>query len=237
MQLSNFLKFSRFKNGLLTEKMVSDKSERRTVVFSFGRVNPPTKGHEKLINKVVSIASEKGADHYIFASQTNDPKKNPLSWEVKIAFLKKLFPHANISTNTEIKTAYYALDWFDKEGYTDIIFVVGADRVAEFSKMKTYTVDKGIFNSFAIESAGARDPDSEGVTGMSASNAREAAASNNIVKFRMATGWSGEISNDLMDAVRKGMGIDDQDAQARQETTESGKKPRTRKIRRKKAAA
>lgn len=236
MQLSAFLEFSRFKNGLLTEKKVSDKAERKTVVFAFGRLNPPTRGHEKLINKVISIASEKGADHYIFASQTNDPKKNPLPWEEKIEFMQKLFPHANIAAAREVKSPYHALDWFDKKGYTDIIFVVGADRVAEFAKMKTYTVDQGIFNSFAIESAGDRDPDSEGVSGMSATKAREAAANSNIAKFRVATGWGGEISNDLMIAVRRGMGLDDQDVQTSQ-PTKAGYKPKTRRVGKGKVAA
>lgn len=184
----------------------TNKSDRKSVAFGFGRFNPMTRGHLKLIDQVITAA--KGHDHYIFASQTQDSKKNPLGWGEKVEFMKILFPHANIAEVPEAKSPFQVIDYFDKLGYTDIVFVVGSDRLNDFKNMKKYTTDAGTFNSFKIVSAGERDPDDEGISGMSASKARGAAAVNSIAKFRVATGWSGEVSRALMAAVRRGLGYD-----------------------------
>ena len=103
------------------------------VTFTFGRFNPPTIGHEKLIEKVHAVS--KGT-YRVYASQSMDAKKNPLSYNDKIKFLRKMFPrHArNIISDVKIKTAFDALDSLYEQGYRQVTFVVGSDRVEEFDK-------------------------------------------------------------------------------------------------------
>lgn len=197
---------STFKEFTLLLERKTVKRDRKPVFFTFIRANPPTKGHLKLIDKVIALA--KSDDHYIFTSQTQDPKRNPLEWAEKVRFMKLLFPNANVSDEISIKTPFNAIDYFDRLGYTDMILVVGSDRLKDFGNMKKYTVDSGMFNSLKIVSAGERDPDDEGISGMSATKARQAASLNSIAKFRVATGWGGDISKELMAAVRKGLGIE-----------------------------
>lgn len=190
----------------LYEKKREDRDGKKVAVFTFGRFGPPTKGHERLILSTIKEAERLNADHFIFPSQTTG-KKNPLPFDVKVSFMKTLFPSANIVVDRAIKNPFDTLEWFDKRGYTDLVFVVGSDRVNEFeTRLKKYAID--LFSSIEIVNAGARDPDGEGISGMSATKARAAASDNNIAKFRAATGWGGDVSIDLMKAVRKGMGAE-----------------------------
>ena len=105
-------------------------SEAKSVAFTFGRFNPPTTGHEKLIQKVKSVPAN---NYIIYLSRSEDPKKNPLSARQKLDYMKKMFPqHAK---NIEINTSNMILDIvtkFYKQGYTEINMVVGSDRVREF---------------------------------------------------------------------------------------------------------
>ena len=203
-----------FKNYIaLTEKENDPAKKQKIAVFTFGRMNPPTKGHLKLVDKTIDVAKEKGAEHFIFPSQTVDKKKdpakskNPLDWGTKVNFLKKVFPHANIMKVPEVKTPHQVIDYLDAHDFTDVYFVVGSDRVKEFEeRWLSYAED--VFPKVEIISAGARDPDAEGVSGMSATKAREAAAGDDIGKFRAATGWSGEIANKMIRAVQQGMGVE-----------------------------
>ena len=121
--------------------------------------------------------------------------------------MKEVFPHANIMKVPEIKTPHDVLEYFDKRGFTEVIFVVGSDRVDEFEKRwKPYAME--IFENAEIVSAGSRDPDAEGVSGMSATKARQAAVENSIGAFRAATGWTGDIAKKMLMAVREGMGLE-----------------------------
>ena len=181
---------------------------KKTVAFTFGRFNPPTIGHEKLINKVKSVRAD---DYRIYLSRSEDPKKNPLSPRQKLAYMKKMFPsHArNIMINTtnmilDICTELY------KQGYTEISMVVGSDRVREFDTIiKKYNDVKsrhGYYNfeKINIVSAGERDPDAEGATGMSASKMRAAAAKGDLSSFSKGLP-SGVNADALMKDVRRGM--------------------------------
>jgi len=194
----------------LIEADISDKPSRR-VVFAFMRCNPPTKGHEKVVNTVLLLADND--DHYIIPSQTKDKKRdpskvqNPLEWNEKIGFMKELFPHANILQEESVKSPFHALEWLHEQGYTDVVIVAGSDRVQEYqSRMPKYADE--LFKSFRVESAGVRDPDASDTAGMSGTKAREAALEGKQGKFNMATGWEGPISRMLMAAVRKGMGVE-----------------------------
>ena len=198
-------------DGKVTPDEVDDlemHEAKKTVAFTFGRFNPPTIGHEKLINKVKSVRAD---DYRIYLSRSEDPKKNPLSPRQKLAYMKKMFPsHArNIMINTtnmilDICTELY------KQGYTEISMVVGSDRVREFDTIiKKYNNVKsrhGLydFNTINVVSAGERDPDAEGATGMSASKMRAAAAKGDLSSFSKGLP-SGVNADALMKDVRRGM--------------------------------
>jgi len=198
-------------DGKVTPDEVDDlemHEAKKTVAFTFGRFNPPTIGHEKLINKVKSVRAD---DYRIYLSRSEDPKKNPLSPRQKLAYMKKMFPsHArNIMINTtnmilDICTELY------KQGYTEISMVVGSDRVREFDTIiKKYNNVKsrhGYYNfeKINIVSAGERDPDAEGATGMSASKMRAAAAKGDLSSFSKGLP-SGVNADALMKDVRRGM--------------------------------
>ena len=180
----------------------------KTCYFTFGRFNPPTIGHEKLIR---TVEKEAGSDDYlIYPSQTFDKPKNPLPYAYKVDILQKMFPWAKIETaaccNTIIKVAQ---DMMMKD-YSDIVMVVGSDRVAQFDKLlnKQNTVDY-TFNSIKIVSAGERDPDAEGASGMSASKMREAAEQGKFSDFAKGIPAALTVQDkmELMTEVRKGMGL------------------------------
>jgi len=160
--------------------LTEDKND--TVVFTFGRMNPPTIGHEKLVQKVLAVAGEANADHVIFLSQTHKPKKDPLPWTDKVALFRKMFPEANVSTNTEVKNPYGALAHLG-ETYDNVYMVVGADRAEQFDKEMRKYLDEYDVKQFTVVNAGFRDPDAEGVEGMSASKARELAVGGNFKAF------------------------------------------------------
>ena len=180
----------------------------KTCHFTFGRFNPPTIGHEKLIKAVASYAGS--GDYLIYPSQTFKKPNNPLPYEYKIEIMQKMFPWAKIETeaccNTIIKVAQ---DMMMKE-YTDIVMVVGSDRVADFDKLlqKQNSIDYA-FKTIKVISAGDRDPDGEGASGMSASKMREAAK--NVKTSEFIKGIPDTLDTDekmeLMQKVRSGMGL------------------------------
>ena len=135
--------------------------KKKTIVFAFGRFNPPTGGHEVLINKVMQEASANNADFMIFASTTSEPKKNPLKFKDKIKYLKKFFPRAKFSTDPSIKDPYHATLVLCSKGYKNIIMVAGSDQVANYSsiaKQKGRSSRDGkmsySFDTFVIKQAG-----------------------------------------------------------------------------------
>jgi len=163
----------------------------KVAAFTFGRFNPPTTGHELLINKVKEFAA--GNDYFVFSSHTTDKKgKNPLTAEQKVYLMKEMFTsHSDqIIFDTDVKDALKALKWLEDKGYTDAIFVVGSDRVPGFQFIKQYNGKDYNMNTVEIKSAGQRDPDADDVSGMSASKMRKA-----IVEGDMATFESGLPNN------------------------------------------
>ena len=185
--------------------------------FAFGRFNPPTTGHEKLITKVASLA--RGNDYKIFASQSVDAQKNPLEYKTKVKFMRKMFPKyaRNIIMETSVKNFLDATMYMYKQGYKNLVMVAGDDRVQEFQKLLTkYNgVDsrhgKYEFESIKVVSAGERDPDADDVTGMSASKQRANAKNNDFAKFSqgLPKGVSDQLSKQLFNAVRKGMNLNE----------------------------
>lgn len=187
----------------------------KPLVITFGRFNPPTVGHGKLFKKVASVA--KGNDYRIHASQSSDPKKNPLSYTDKVKFLRKMFPDHGRSfiLDTSIKNIFNAASKAHEDGYNKLIIVVGSDRVNEFKQtLGKYNGVEGRHGFYDFEygievkSAGARDPDSDdAVEAMSASKMRDAAADNDLKTFTLGMPKNFRGVADLMNAVRKGMGL------------------------------
>ena len=176
--------------------------------FTFGRFNPPTIGHEKLLRTLEKQAASN--DYLIYPSQTFKKPNNPLPYDYKVKTLKKMFPWAKIETeaccNTIIKVAQ---DMMMKE-YTDIVMVVGSDRVADFDKLlqKQNSIDYA-FKTIKVISAGDRDPDGDGAAGMSASKMREAAKEVKTSEFIKGIPDTLDTNEkmELMQKVRSGMGL------------------------------
>lgn len=180
------------------------ETEKKTAVVAFGRMNPLTIGHEKLVD---TIKSQQG-DHYLFLSQTQKPKDNPLPFNIKLQFAKAAFPGINVG-HESVRTPIQMLQMLEKLGYTDVIYVAGSDRVEQFNKLfNDYNGKEYNFNSIEIIGAGERDPDADGAEGMSASKMRAAAAAGEKEAFtqglpkRIQKDWENVYS-----AVRTGMGI------------------------------
>ena len=188
--------------------------EERSVYFTFGRMNPPTIGHEKLLN---SLASKAGRNPYrVYLSQSQDKSKNPLKYMDKIKIARKMFPkHARqILINKKVKSAMDVAVALYNEGFKQLVMVVGSDRVNEFSALTNkYNGVKsrhGMYNfedGINVVSAGERDPDADDVSGMSASKMRAAAADNDYPTFSKGLPSSFKGGKDLFDSLRKAMGI------------------------------
>jgi hypothetical protein len=160
------------------------EGKEKTVVFSFGRMNPPTTGHGKLIKKVMMVAKKEKGVPMIYPSKTEDNKKNPLTYKTKIEVLKDVFGNI-INTDTSIKTPFDVLGYLDDKKFSKVVFVVGSDRVAEFKKNMSKFVESDLDNikDFSVVSAGDRDPDAEGVKGISGSKMREYVKKDKFKKF------------------------------------------------------
>jgi len=156
---------------------------KEKVVFTFGRFQPPTIGHQKLVNAIKTEANKQGADAKVFLSHTQNNKKDPLSYDDKIKYATKAF--GDIVTKSKSKTIIQVLQELEKDGYTDATLIVGSDRVKEFDRLLTkYNGKDYNFNNITVESAGDRDPDSDDVDGMSASKMRAAAKAGDFEQFK-----------------------------------------------------
>jgi len=181
------------------------------LTFCFGRMNPPTIGHKQLLDTMVNV----GGDYKIFVSQTQDKKKNPLDYQTKIKFMKMMFPeHAkNIVDDSSLNTIGKVASYVYNLGYRDVTFVAGSDRLEDMKNLlQTYNGVEGKahgfykFETLDFKSSGEREDGAEGVAGVSASNARAAAANNDLAAFEEATG-AGQYAEALFKAVKAGMGI------------------------------
>lgn len=195
-------------------EFLSEAASPKAIVFAFGRFNPPTNGHEKLMDKVASVS--KGGTYRIYPSQSTDPKKNPLKFDEKVKFMRKMFPkHArSIIADKSVKTAIDVVSKLYDEGYTKVTMIVGSDRVSEFetllNKYNGVKARHGYFNfkdGVQIVSAGERDPDADNVSGMSASKLRAAASANDFEVFSKGMPSNYKDAQSLFNAIRTGMGL------------------------------
>ena len=181
-----------------------------TLTVAFGRFNPPTVGHGKLLAAAKKAAQ--GEDMKIFPSRTQDAKKNPLDPDMKVSYMKKMFPDysENIVNDDEMKSIFNVLTTADEQGYRNVNIIVGSDRQSEFENLATkYNGELYDFENIRVISAGVRDADAEGVEGMSASKMRKAVADGDFESFRKGTPKELDDGDTraLFDAVRAGMKI------------------------------
>jgi len=198
-------------------KKFSEIREARgdTCVFTFGRFNPPTTGHEKLLDAVATQAKKNpGAPYYVFASHSENAKKDPLPYAKKVAYMKKMFPkHSRNIVVDKARNVFEIAVSLHNKGHKSIVMVVGSDRVAEFdsllNKYNGVEARHGYygFDNIEVVSAGERDPDAEGVTGMSASKMRAAASTNDFDQFKLGLPKGFNQGMSLFKDVRKFMGI------------------------------
>ena len=181
-----------------------------TLTVAFGRFNPPTVGHGKLLAAAKKASA--GEDMKIYPSRSQDAKKNPLDPDMKVSFMKKMFPDyaENIINDDEMKSIFNVLTTADEGGYRNVNIIVGSDRQAEFENLATkYNGDLYNFENIRVISAGVRDADAEGVEGMSASKMRKAVVDGDFKAFRSGTPKELDDGDTqaLFDAVRAGMKI------------------------------
>ena len=183
--------------------------------FTFGRFNPPTIGHEKLIEKVAKTASG-SKDYSIYVSQSQSPAKDPLPYALKIAYMRKIFKKyaRNIVADTKVRNVFDIATKLHGQGVKNITMIAGSDRVKEFERLlESYNGVEGKrhgyykFDSIKVISAGERDPDAEGVEGMSASKMRAAASANSFDVFKQGIASDEATARKLFNDVRKYMGI------------------------------
>jgi len=195
-----------------TVKLEPPKVEKTKGVLTvaFGRFNPPTTGHQKLLDTVASSSDED--DYIIVPSRSNDPKKNPLDTKTKVSVMKKMFPKhsGKIVDDENNRTIFDVLKKAHTDGYAGVRIVGGSDRVSEFEKLtNNYNKKLYDFDSIEITSAGDRDPDSDSVEGMSASKQRKAAAEGDFESFMkgVPTSMKEKEAKNLYNMIRKGMNV------------------------------
>lgn len=192
-----------------------NEAAEKTAVMTFGRMNPPTVGHEKLLHKVAKVADEHGGSAHAFVSHSQD-KKNPLSQDDKIGYVKKFAPegvHVHGSSKDSPSIVQAAKKLHDS-GHQHLVVVAGEDRVGEYHKLlNKYNghPDHYNFKSIKVVSAGHRDPDAEGVEGMSASKMRAHAAAGEHKEFKAGLPKAlHPHAKEMMDKVREGLGVNEE---------------------------
>ena len=195
------------------------EAKQKTAVFSFGRLNPPTIGHQKLLQKIIQTAKQQAGYACLYVSHSQDSKRNPLSAKQKVAYIKKMFPkearQIEIKEDSKIRNAMDIATSLNGY-YENLVMVVGSDRVKDFKNLlnkyngveSTHGFYK--YNNIQIVSAGERDPDAEGVAGMSASKMRAAAASGDYESFSLGLPNNFNDGKGLFKDIRLGMNIREQ---------------------------
>lgn len=156
-----------------------------SVVFTFGRFNVPTVAHKKLVDSIKEEAVKRKCDHFVFVSHSQDEKRNPLPYDLKLEHMDRMFPNTNIYAADDVHDIIDAIKLLESKGYNDVILMVGSDRVNEFQKLiEKYNHSEFELKNFTVLSVGKRDPDAEGIEGISASKMRGYVAEGNFEAFK-----------------------------------------------------
>lgn len=183
----------------------------KKVVFTFGRFQPPTIGHGLLVTAVKHIAQKQGADHVIYASRSQDKKSNPLPVDRKVYYLKRMFPGSNfVGANEHVRTFMEAAKELNKK-YKNLVMVAGSDRVPEYKKLlEKYNGKEFHYDTIEVVSAGERDPDADGASGMSGTKMRDASKKGDFDSFKrgLPSTLTTVDAKRLMNEIREGMGLE-----------------------------
>ena len=189
---------------------MADEQEKH-IVFSYGRMNPPTAGHSKVVDKVKSHAEKIGANHAVIVSHSQNQKTDPLHHEHKKEYLRHIHPDVNFEHSTKEHPHFLAqLKKFNQEGHSHATMVVGSDRVKQFKALAhKYNGKEYNYKKINILSAGHRDPDAEGVAGISGTKMRNHASGNDYNSFKagLHPNHSDEHAKKLFKATRQGMNL------------------------------
>ena len=189
---------------------MADEQEKH-IVFSYGRMNPPTAGHSKVVDKVKSHAEKIGANHAVIVSHSQNSKTDPLHHEHKKEYLRHIHPDVNFEHSTKEHPHFLAqLKKFNQEGHSHATMVVGSDRVKQFKALAhKYNGKEYNYKKINILSAGHRDPDAEGVAGISGTKMRNHASGNDYNSFKagLHPNHSDEHAKKLFKATRQGMNL------------------------------
>ena len=198
----------------ISELLKKNTGRSKPVVFAFGRLNPPTIGHQKLIERVITIAKRVKGLPVLYVSASQDKRKNPLTVKQKVDYLKKVYPRGIKilpAIGSERTFMEILKNRFDKK-FTDVYMIAGSDRVAEFKRLiKQYNGKDYNFDTTEVVSAGERDPDATGATGMSASKMRDFAMNNDYTSFKqgLIRGTKEKDAMKLFKDLKKGMGVNE----------------------------
>ena len=196
----------------LIEKIIADITPSgNKAVFIFGRMNPPTLGHEFLMSKAVEVARKEQCECFIFASRTHDKKKNPVPYEDKLKALDAALPKLTFVNSPEVITIFNAVKYLTDRGYKDLTLVCGSDRVVSYQTLfepyKNHEdPEKRLgYKELNVISAGERDPDSDEVSGISGTKARELAIAGDYDSFKsiLPTGMPDSEARVLFDDIRR----------------------------------
>lgn len=206
--------------GVLESFAVLTEAAEKHAVLAFGRMNPPTTGHAKLVDKVHEVAQAHDAHHEVVLSHSEDAKKNPLSQAQKVKHAKRFFPHTNITSASKSEpTIFHHAARLHEAGHKHLHVIAGEDRVKEFShnlhKYNGHFDKEGHgykFKSITVHSAGKRDPEAKGTEGMSASKMREHASKGHFHEFKkgIPSHVKPEHAKELYHDVRKGQGLNEE---------------------------
>jgi len=183
-----------------------------TLTLAFGRFNPPHAGHQQLMDIAAQSAEAEESDYIIVPSRSQDAKKNPLDADTKVSIMRQMFPQhgERIVNDGANRTIFDVLKKAHNDGYTNVRIVAGQDRVKEFDKLsQNYNGQLYQFDNMEVVSSGDRDPDSDGVEGLSSSRMRLAAAEGDFKTFRagLPEGTPRKMAMSLFDTVRETMNV------------------------------
>jgi nicotinic acid mononucleotide adenylyltransferase len=185
--------------------MKPSKNQVDCIVTTFGRFNPPTVGHLKLINHIKKLSEDTNSDHLIFVSDTHDCKRNPLSRNHKLTFMKQMFPGTNIHEKSDVTHVLGMMEHIEKLGYRKVIVVVGEDRLENINNvLHKYNGKEYDFDHISVVACGERDSSSSGVKGISGSKMRVYALKNNFKGFCKGVPQK-KYAREMFNAVRKNM--------------------------------
>lgn len=197
-------------------KELLEAPQKKTAVVAWGRMNPPTIGHQKVIDVVKQNAQRYMGDPILFLSKSQKPKTDPLSFAEKLHFASEMF-NIKVDRNTNVKTIIQMFQQLQGQGYANVILVAGSDRVQQYQDLidkynnkpdKSGEIPFKFANAKVI-SSGERDPDAEGVAGMSASKLRQFAADDDFESFKQGVTGNETLAKQMFARVRKGMGIEE----------------------------